>query len=362
MSEWLQEENKFLFGIQNQWLVILLVFVVFFTGIGAGLRARTGLPSGQDVIDDILGPVDPGFVPSAKYVHELITIDFEIDQSDWQAGGTATPTTPVYSYFYEEPSDGDTGVGITVAGEDLTIKASNDGIVWLDVYGGTDFYLVDSIIRGSNPEVVETKIVDWDGDDTLDFLVKLDLSRFLKSVHQYKPTYVMELPLLDVDVAGLDDNDPANIESIGTAQVTVTMVWTISGVTAEDGYAISELWVVTNDTAKGVDVTLKTMTLSGGHTIVGHPGGITLQPEHTTIGATYAVYYIRPSDADEPLNDDALIIFRDTNMGDTMYFSLNVQCNFEATDDISLILYYTLVSPDGTMAEETDQADLQETA
>ena len=80
--------------------------------------------------------------PGDDYERQSITIDFEIDQSDWKAGGAATPTTPVYSYFYDEPSLGDTGVGITVAGEDITVIADNDGIIWLDVYGGTDFYLV----------------------------------------------------------------------------------------------------------------------------------------------------------------------------------------------------------------------------
>ena len=358
---WLEEKNKFLFNLPNSWLVIAVVFVIFFTGIGAGLRARTNLPSGQDIIDDILGPVD-AFVPSEKYVHELITIDFEIDQSDWQAGGTATPTTPVYSYFYEEPSEGDTGVGITVGGEDLTIKASNDGIVWIDVYGGTDFYLSESVIKASNPEIVATKVVDWDGDDNLDLLVKMDFSRFLKSVHQYKPTYVMELPLLDVDVSSLDDDDPANQENLGTSQGTITITWAYSGLPAEDGYGISEIYVITNDTSKGTDVLLKQLVISGTHTIIGHPGGLTLQPIHTSVGGAYAVYYIMPSDADEPLGEDALLCFRDTNAGDTMYFSVTLQHNFEANDDISIDFHMTLVSPDGTTADETDTCDIQANA
>ena len=355
---WFEEKNPWL-GVPNSWLVILTVFLLFFTGVGAGLRARWDLPSGQEVVGDVLGMegIDDGWVPSTdKYERQSITIDFEIDQSDWKAGGAVTPTTPVYNYFYDEPSLGDTGVGITVAGEDITIIADNDGIIWLDVYGGTDFYLVESVLRGL-PNVKMVKVNDWDNDDTLDCLVKLDMSRFLTEQHEYKPTYVMELPLLDVDVTGLDDDNPADQTTLGEAQVTATITWMYSGVTAEDGFYISELWVLTNDTVKGNDVTLKSMTIDGSMTAI--PGGsVTLSPQHDSIGGAYAAYYIRTSDADEPLDPVSQGFFRGTNKGDALYFTLSVQCNFETDDGVTIDIYFTLVSPDGTTAQETDSVTL----
>lgn len=300
-----------------------------------------------------------GWVPRTdEYERQSITIDFEIDQSDWKAGGAITPTSPVYSYFYDEPSAGDTGVGITVAGEDITIIADNDGMIWIDAYAGTDTYLVPSMLRGL-PNVEMVKVTDWDNDDTLDCLIKLDMSRFLTEQHEYKPTYVMELPLLDVDVAGLDDDNPATQTALGEVQLTVTVTWAYSGVTAEDGYVLSEIYVLSNDTVKGNDITFKDMTISGTHSII--PGGtVTLEPEHDSMGGAYVAYYVRTSDSDEPLDPENLIIFRGTNTGDTMYFSVNVQINFETNDSVKLDFHMTLCSPDGTTADETDTVNLNE--
>lgn len=354
---WFEETNPWL-RVPNSWLVILTLFVIFFTGIGAGLRARWDLPSGQDLLG--VEDLDEWVAPADKYVRQTITIDFEIDQSDWQAGGAAGPTTPCYTYFNSEPKQGDTGVGITVGGEDITLRAENDGVIWIDAYGGTDFYLIPSVLRGSNPEVLLVKVNDWDNDDTLDCLIKLDLSRFLKEQHEYQPTYVMEMPLLNVDVADLDDDNPADQRAIGTAQTTVTVTWAYSGVTAEDGYAISELYVLSNDTVKGNDITFKDMTVSGTHTLA--QGGSTLDPSHDSIGGAYAAYYVRTHDSDEPLDPENLILFRDTNMGDTVYFSVQIVCNFETNDTVLVDITWILCSPDGTQATETDQVLLTEKA
>lgn len=351
---WLEKKNPII-GLPNSWLVIALVFVLFFTGVGAGLRARYNLPSGQDVLG--MEDTGDGWVAD-KYVKNSVTIDFEIDQSDKEAGGAVTPTSPVYSYFYDEPREGDTGVGITVGGEDITIKAENDGVIWIDAYGGSDFYLVDSFIRNSNPEVKATKITDWDGDDTLDYLIKMDLSRYLKDEAQFKQTYVMEMPLLDVDVTGLDDDDPADQTSIGTTQTTVTVTWKYTGVTAEDGYCISELYVLSNDTVKGNDILFKDMSISGTHTVVDNPSGVSIEPQHDSVGGAYAGYYIRTSDSDEPLDTENLILFRDTNMGDAIYFSVQIQCNFESGDVVTVDISFLLCSPDGTTATETDSVTL----
>jgi hypothetical protein len=327
--------------------------VLFFTGLGVGFRARTNLPSGQEVIQDLLGDDDPlsGWTDTDRFVRQSITIDFEIDQSDWKAGGTVTPGSPVYSYFYDEPTEGDTGIGITVAGEDITIIADNDGMIWIDAYGGTDFYLIQSVLRGL-PNVKMVKVNDWDNDDDLDCLIKLDLSRFLKEQHEYKPTYVMELPLLDIDVAGLDDDDPADQRTLGTGGGTVEVTWKYTGVDAQDGYVISELWVLTNDTVKGNDVTLKSMTVSGSHTVIG--GTKTYSPDHDSIGGAYASYYIRTADSGEALDPANLQIYRATNAGDAIYFTLQVQHSLESADNVTIAIYFTLVTPDGTTAEETD--------
>ena len=358
MSDMLERENKLLFGIQNKYLLIALVFVIFFTGWGAGIRQRANLPHGQDVLDDLLAlsTTDEEWTPRRDgYERSTITIDFEIDESDWQAGGAPTSTNSLYSYFYDEPTEGDTGIGITLAGEYITVKAENDGVIWMDCYGGDDEYLVDSVIRGSNVEILATKIVDWDGDDELDYLVKLDLSRFLMEDFQYKPTYVMEFPLMDMDVTThAPITVPADQAAIGNTRTTVTVTWPIAGVDAEDGYAISEMYILTNDTAKGVDVECKQLTISGTTTLF--QGSSTLQPIHTSVGGAYAAYYIMPSDSSEPLDPDNLIIFRDTNMGDTIYFSVQIVCTFEGPGDGATIdLVYTLVDPNRGTQIEQDQ-------
>lgn len=357
-------------SIPNSWLIII-VAVIFFTSLGAGIRQRYGLPGtniDEDIGLDLTGEegVQPGEGPSGEqYVRNQITIDFEIDQSDWQAGGAATPTTPVYSYFYEMPEQDESGTGITVGGEDIMIKASNDGIIWIDAYAGTDFYLVEEALRSANPNIVDSVVInDYDDDDQFDMLIKLDMSDFLREDFQYKPTYVLELPLLDVDVAGLDDDNPADHAGMGTSANTTTIVWKYTGLTANDGFVLSDLVVKTNDTEKGNDVLLRTMTISGTVTVCDSTGrvlsgsSLSLSPEVGYIGGSYAAYYTHSANDDEPLDTEALLIYRDTNAGDGLYFTLSFTSYFEGTEAVLIDIQYTLTSPDGTTAEETDQVQI----
>jgi hypothetical protein len=170
----------------------------------------------------------------------------------------------------------------------------------------------------------------------------------------------MELPLLDLDVAGITTDNPADQTGVGVAVVTQTLTWKVSGLTAEDGFFISELYILTNDTVKGNDFTLKSMTISGAHTVIGEPGGsVTLQPMHDSVGGAYAAYYIRATNAAEPLENDVLQIFRDTNRGDELYISVQVMVDYEANDDGLLDLVFVTVDPAGNTAQVTDQIELE---
>ena len=359
-------------NIPNSWLIVLVV-VLMGTSFGIGFRQRFNLPGvnlDEELGLDLTGDApDDGFGegPSGTdYVRNTLTIDFEIDQKDWQSGAGATPTNPVYAYFYEMPQDDEAGIGITVAGEDITIRAENDGMIWIDVYAGTDFFIVERALRQSNPVIKNVVINDYDNDDQLDFLVQLDLSDYLREDFQYKPTYVMEMPILDVD-ASWTMSSPSDQGSVGTGSgTTVTISWVMSGVTADDGAVISDIVVKTNDTEKGNDVTLKDMTISGTMTVLDSTGrtlsgsSLTLSPTTTYIGGSYAAYYTQSADDDEPLDSNALMIYRDTNAGDILYMTVNVICDFEAEDDVTVDLEFTVTSPDGTTASVTDSVKLSD--
>ena len=47
-------------------------------------------------------------------------------------------------------------------------------------------------------------------------------------------------------------------------------------------------------------------------------------------------------------------------MGDEMYFSLQVQCNLEALDDLLVSIYIVVVDPAGVIATLTDGVELND--
>lgn len=354
-EEWLGKKNPWI-GVPNTWIVVALIFVVMFTGVGAGLRARANLKSGQEYIEDLSGveaPFDEG--REGGFTRSAITVSLIVSQNDWQAGGSATPTTPVYTYFYSKPSADDTGEAITVAAEDVSVKASNGGILWIDCYGGTDFYLVESAFKNANPEVEQVVTEDWDGDGKLDFLAKLDLSQFLRGEQSFKPTFTLSMPLLDVDVAGLTSTNPANQGSIGTSETVVTIDWDLSAITAEDGAEITELYIVTNTTRQGEDLRLEEMYFTGQWTVLGQKSWS--NPVLTTYG-DYSGYYIKAGDNNDPLDPGGIIVFRDTNKADKLSISVNIRVTGESSEVYLIDLYVTFVTPAGVTSEVNDQVQL----
>jgi hypothetical protein len=350
MSEWLEKKS---FGVPNTWLVIAVIVVIMFTGIGAGIRARLNVPSGQE----ILGMEEPTewVGEPGKFDRDQITVSLVVSQSDWQAGGSATPTTPVYTLYHGRPGKDSSGNSLTVAGEDIQVKASENGRVWIDCYGGTDFYLVEDALRDANPEIKNVVKEDFDGDGKLDFLAELDLSGFLIGSQEFKPSYTLSMPLLDVDITGVTSSNPADQSSIGTSETVVTIKHTISAVTAEDGLVISELYYTTNSTREGDDLRFEELYITGQWTVDG-PTAIA-SPVHKTYG-DYSGYYIYADESNEPLDDKAMMAYRDTGRADDMTVSVNIRVTGETSEVYVVTLYITLVQPDGTVTEVSDAVTL----
>lgn len=340
--------------------MISIVAVVMFTGLGAGIRRRANLKTGQEYIDEFMGDgadewTGTGEAPKGKYSRSMITISLIVSQSDWQAGGAASPTTPVYKMFYEQPTADSSGEDLTVAGEDVTIKASNDGVIWIDAYGGTDFYLLPDEIEGSNSEVSQIVHEDYDADGKMDLLIECDLSAFLMGPQDFKPSFTLSMPLLDLDVTSLADNNPADITSIGTSETVTNIEWVLSGVTAEDGLVISELYFVTNSTRQGEDIRFEELYFGGQWTVEGQTSWNS--PIDYTYG-DYTAYYIKAPDNNDPLSSGTVMAFRDTNKADTFDVSVNARMTLETGNNILVDLYVTCVSPDGTVTEVNDQVML----
>lgn len=349
------EQNTNLGGIKipNIW-IIAVVFVVFFTGIGAGIRARYNLPSGQDVIEDLT--TTEGTTPSGEEPFwGALTVS--INQQDLLAKASASPTSASYILYQEYPVQGSTGTVITASGTTVDIKKESKGIIYMMIFGGTDFYIFEQEFT-QNAEVLSIEKRDYDKDGDLDFIAKLDISDVAPPNPGYQPTYALNLPLLDLDVTGLTSSSPADQTALGETEVVVNVEWTISGLTAQDGAVLTELKFTTNSTDENDKVALEELYLGGQWTVRG-VGEDFADGGRTTYG-DYAEWYVEADEINDYLSDGAVMVYRETNKADSLDVSLNVRCTFSTNNQVVITMSATFVNPSGAKTTVTDAVTLAE--
>jgi len=354
MGKPIWEKNTSIAGVKipNLW-IFALVFVIFFTGIGAGLRARWGLPSGQEVIE---GLSTGEAVPSGEEPF-WGALKVTINQQDSLAKSSASPTSASYILYQEYPVKGSTGTVITASGTTVDIKKASKGIIYMVIFGGTDFYIMEAEFL-QNPEVISIDKRDYDADGDLDFIAKLDISDVAPPNPGYQPVYALNLPLLDLDVTGLTSSSPSDQTGIGETEVVKNIEWTLSGLTAGDGAVLTELKFTTNSTDESDKVALEELYLGGQWTIRG-TGEDFADGARTTYG-DYAEWYIEADEINDYLSDGAVMVYRETNKADTLDVSLNVRCTLSTNNNVVITLSATFVNPSGSKTTVTDAVTLSE--
>ncbi|GAF84802.1 unnamed protein product, partial [marine sediment metagenome] len=275
----------------------------------------------------------------------------------------AAPTTPAYNVYYSRPSDGDKGAGVSItpAGTVADVPATAQGYIWMDIYGGSDFYIIESAFRTANPRVRAIVVEDWDLDGKEDFLVQLYVGDVGVTGQGTDPTCTINLPLLDLDVTGLTSTNPGDQGSIGTSETVINIEWTCSAVTAQDGFVITEIYFKTNSTIGGDDILFEELELSGGHDVINPTTGRVkdswVEPMKDKDGDYYA-YYVDADTNNDPLAHGSLMAYRPLSGTDTLRVSINARMTMDGGDVILVDMVITYVGPTGTKGSITDQVML----
>lgn len=333
------------------WIILIIVIV-----IGSAIFAPDALQGFVDQITGLFGGAGAGVGPGAAGTY-YGNVNFIINQHDHLAGGAVTPTNGAYELFHGQPVKGLGGIAITASGTTTEVSRSDSGAVWMTLYGGDDFYIVEDCFRSSNPRVKQAYWSDYDEDGDEDYVVQLDVSDIGIIGSAQTPDCTLSLPLLDLDKTGLTDDDPSDVTGIGTSEVVKQVVWKLSGITAEDGVFMTRLYFATNSTRGGDDLRFEELSLSGGWVSSSGAQSYFGNPVKEENG-NYEAWYVNPSDYLE--YHQGMRLWRDTNEADSMYVSVNIRCILEAGDVLSVDIYADFVDPTGATAQVTDQVLLKQ--
>ncbi len=338
-------------GVQIS-LPVLIVGILLLTFLFAPNILTDAASSAGDFVASLLGKKAGGPVTGEYYG----SCSFVINENDYLAGASASPTNGAYTLFHEEPKSGSAGESITASGTTTDIWVVDEGYVWFEIYGGDDFYLVEDAFKSANSHRISTTYwTDWDGDGSDDFICKVYVGDVGVIGQGLTPTCTITLPLLDLDKSGLVSDNPTNQTSVGTTEVVKQITWKFSGITAEDGVFLTRLFFATNDTREGEDVRCEELTLSGGWVSSSGCKTYWASPiDHDD--NTYTAWYIKPSDYLEYHQGER--IWRDTNEADTLYISLNVRCTLETSDVAQIIVYAYFVDSTGATVSVSREVTL----
>jgi hypothetical protein len=309
----------------------------------------------EDLLDMFTGATAVPAGPSGVYYGN---IQFIINRNDYLASGAVTPTSDSYTLYHMQPYQGASGIAITASGTTTEVPPEDNGIVYMVLYGGTDFYIVEDAFLQANKRVIDSYWSDFDNDGDDDFVCKLDVSKVGTPEQQQTPTFTLSLPLLDEDVASFSDDNPSDQTGIGETEVVKPITWKVSGITSNDGAFLTRLYFATNDTRGGDDVRFEECTLSGGW--VDGTGSVSYfgSPVKEENG-NYEAWYLNPPDYLEYHNGIRLWV--DSNDADALYITVNVRCTFETNDTVAVTLYADFLDPDGSsVTQVTDLVNLDE--
>ena len=329
---------KFEFNTETILIIIVLGTLAFAT------------PQGRQFLGLAPGGVAPGefYYGSAQ---------FKLVQTDYFTGGAVSPTSAVYTLYHVRPRTGVSGTAITASGTTTEIFKADGGKVYMAIYGGTDYYLVEPDVYNSNPRITSHYYEDFDNDGTDELIVELDVSDVGERGQGLTPVVSISLPLVDEDISGLTSDNPADQSSIGTTATTVTITWKVSGLTAEDGVTLQRIYFATNSSRGGDDLRFETLTISGGWTVNGQDTWGA--PVHEENG-DYEAWYMRPADYLEP--HAGTLVWRGTNADDSLYVTVSIRCMFESAEDHLVDLYMDFLDPDTTtISTVNDQVELAST-
>ena len=295
----------------------------------------------------------PSTQPSGEEIY-YGTMQIKITESNYFDGSSETTSSASYVAYQGHLGPGTAGVAISASGTDFDLAKEAQGWIYMKIYPGTAHYpMVDAFIQ-ANPRIKDYYWQDIDDDGLDDLIVKIWVGDIGQRGQALKPVLVLALPLIDVDVTDLTDDDPSDISSIGTSEVVKQITWKISGVSEKAGFVISRLYISTNETREGTDIKCEELSISGLGVDITYSA-----PVYTQDGPNagyYSAWYIKLDDYRDWHN--GVLVYRAPNKADALYITLNVRCTMESGDALYVQLNLEYVKPDGTTGTLTDQVVL----
>jgi len=192
-------------------------------------------------------------------------VGFNTYEKNALSGGSASTSSASYQVFHSNGKRlsqisslyGVAGVTLsTSATTSFAVTPEDNGIVFVSINPGDNHYPHIKSIRESNKGFLDAKWIDVDTQNKPRLVIELDLKKYGPPNLNVDPSLKLDLHVrvLPEDTS-VSLSSPSDITSIGTTAGTEkTIEWTITGITADSGMAISELYITSNQTSQDYDV------------------------------------------------------------------------------------------------------------
>jgi len=309
---------EFKFDMENVAGVVIMVIIL----VAGSMYAYQQFMVPQTVVDGEGIPTDEIFAGN---------LDAKVKENDYVAGSTHSSTgAKIFIHALDPTSE--------------SVHNEDDGFLitpWLE-----------GVFKQQNPRVKEVYYKDLDSDDKKEMIGKCWFGDIVVGSGQ-DPEWTLILNWIDEDIA-LAMSSPSDLTGQGTGSGTsFGLTWLLSGWTAGDGCPIVKVYVVTNDTREGEDITLQGLRMYGDITVIGKTSWSS--PEYTSSSA-YEGYYYMPTDYTDPFN--GILTYRGAQASDELYVSLAGKTFHEANGNITVDLFVVVVGGDGSTAQLTDSVTL----
>jgi len=294
----------------------------------------------QGYFDQILGSLNT-FQRQEQGVY-YGNVKVTILESNYINGSSVTTSSAVYKAY---PGDfrNKGGVTVTTSGNSIDLSPSDNGVFWVEIYGGSNHYVYYPAITQQNPRANLVQWYDKDQDGYNELFVKFDVSDYPIGSDPI-PNVIVTVPLIPKDVSGLSDDNPSDISSIGTSEVVKQITWKYTGLSEGYGLCIGRIYFTTNATRGGEDIALEDLQVQG--------WGLSLsysQP-HEEHDDTYTVYYLGSMKPGTRQLNTGVFAYRKMKAADQLYITLNVRCTMESGDVYSVTLNIDVLNPDGSLS------------
>jgi len=350
-------------GIDPKWLLVagLVIILAIQMGWVPGIKPLwPAAPSG--------GATTTPPPEGSLWSQGGFSITFINSTENSMTGASVSPTAYSYRVFH---SNGRSLASVsTLYGESGTLLVSGSsgtsfqylksdaGKVFVSVYTGTAHFPNTYSLRLSNPGYVTSKWLCVDSPTVPRLVMEIDLTKYGEPNLNVDPSIRIPLHIRVVpEDTSVSVSSPADKTGVGTAAGTeVTITWTVTGITADSGMSIAELYFTSNQTTD--KITFQDVTFTKNLPIVlADPNAAPISSIYlpiaefkATTGGTQLARYIYAQGG----NLAGCYLVEDPTGGwDGIDITLRIKTYFSGSDPVTCVFSLRLIDADGTVQSAT---------